>query len=88
MDSKALLNPKETLSALHVSRMRLHGHRYHIRDDPIRWAHFQRYLQLLPQHTLPWPACSRPCHGTLQFIRHVIEESIRVRYAHAKARAT
>ena len=48
-----LLNTRETLSALYVSRMRLQGHRHRIRDDPIRWAPFRRYLQLLPQHALP-----------------------------------
>ena len=53
LDSKALLNPKETLSALYVSQMWLQGHKYCIRDDPIRWAHFRRYLQLLPQHAPP-----------------------------------
>ena len=29
------------------------GHKYGIRDDPVRWAHFQRYLHLLPQHAPP-----------------------------------
>ena len=50
LDSKALLDPRETLSALYLSRQRLQGHRYRIRDDPDRWAHFQRYLGLLPRH--------------------------------------
>ena len=45
LDSKALLNPTQTLSALYVSRMRLQGHRYRIRDDPIHWARFHGYLQ-------------------------------------------
>ena len=49
-DSKALLNPRETLSALYLSRQRLQGHSYRIRDNPDRWAHFQRPLGLLPQH--------------------------------------
>ena len=53
LESKVLINPMETLSALYVSRMLLHGHRYRIGDDRIRWAHFQHYLQLLPQHTPP-----------------------------------
>ena len=53
LDSKALLNPRETLSALYLSRLRLQGHSYRIRDDPDRWAHFQRYLGLLPQHAPP-----------------------------------
>ena len=53
LDSKALLNPRETLSALYLSRQRLQGHSYRIRDDPDRWAHFQRYLGLLPQHAPP-----------------------------------
>ena len=53
LDSKALLNARETLSALYLSRLRLQGHSYRIRDDPDRWAHFQRYLGLLPQHTPP-----------------------------------
>ena len=53
LDSKALLNPRETLSALYLSRMRLQGHSYRIRDDPDRWAHFQRYLELLPRQALP-----------------------------------
>ena len=53
MDSKALLNPRETLSALYASRMRLQGHSHRIRDDPIRWAHFKQYLALLPQHAPP-----------------------------------
>ena len=48
LDSKALLNPRETLSALYLSRLRLQGHSYRIRDDPDRWAHFQKYLGLLP----------------------------------------
>ena len=51
--SKALLNPRETLSALYASRMRLQGHCYRIREDPERWAHFQGYLELLPQHAPP-----------------------------------
>ena len=50
LDSKALPNPRETLSALYLSRLRLQGHSYRIRDDPDRWAHFQKYLGLLPQH--------------------------------------
>ena len=53
LDSKALLNPRETLSALYLSRQRLQGHSYRIRDDPDRWAHFQRYLGLLPRHAPP-----------------------------------
>ena len=53
LDSKALLDPRETLSALYVSRMRLQGHKYHMRDDPIRWAHFWRFLRLLHQHAPP-----------------------------------
>ena len=53
LDNKALLNPRETLSALYASRMRLQGHSYRIRDDPVRWAHFKRYLELLPQHAPP-----------------------------------
>ena len=53
LDSKALLNPKETLSALYLSRLRLQGHSYRIGDDPDRWAHFQGYLGLLPQHAPP-----------------------------------
>ena len=48
LDSKALLNPRETVSALYASRMRLQGHSYRIRDDPVRWAHFKQYLELLP----------------------------------------
>ena len=40
--NKVLLDPRETLSTLYMSRMRLQGHTYHIRDDPVRWAHFQR----------------------------------------------
>ena len=32
--------------------------------------------------------CSGPHTLGIEFLRHVIEESIRVRYAHAKARAT
>ena len=50
LDSKALLDPRETLSALYLSRKRLQGHGYRIRDDPDRWAYFQRYLRLLPRH--------------------------------------
>ena len=53
LDSKALLNPRETLSALYLSRLRLQGHNCRIRDDPDRWAHFQRYLGLLPHHAPP-----------------------------------
>ena len=53
VDSKALLNPRETLCALYLSRLRLQGHGYRIRDDPDRWAHFHKYLGLLPQHALP-----------------------------------
>ena len=53
LDCKALLNPRETLLALYVSRMRLQGHKYRIRDDPIHWAHFRRYLHLLPHHAPP-----------------------------------
>ena len=53
LDCKALLNPRETLSALYLSRQRLQGHSYCIRDDADRWAHFQRYLGLLPQHAPP-----------------------------------
>ena len=53
LDSKALLNPRETPSALYLSRLRLQGHIYRIRDDPDRWAHFQKYLGLLPQHAVP-----------------------------------
>ena len=53
LDSKALLNPKETLSALYLTRMRLQGHSYRIRDDPERWAHFKQYLELLPRHAPP-----------------------------------
>ena len=53
LDSKALLNPRETLSALYLSRQRLQGHSHRIRDDPDRWAHFQKYLGLLPQHAPP-----------------------------------
>ena len=53
LDSKALLNPRETLSALYLSRLRLQGHSYRIREDPDRWAHFQMYLGLLPQHAPP-----------------------------------
>ena len=47
------MNPRETLSALYASRMRLQGHSYRIRDDPERWAHFKLYLELLPQHAPP-----------------------------------
>ena len=43
----------DTVLALYVSRMRLHGHGYQIRDDPIRWAHFCCYLLLLLQHNPP-----------------------------------
>ena len=50
LDGKALLIPKETLPALYASRMRLQGHNYRIRDDPVQWAHFKQYLELLPQH--------------------------------------
>ena len=53
LDSSALANPMETLSALYSSQMRLQGHSYRIRDDPVRWAHFKRYLELLPQHAPP-----------------------------------
>ena len=53
LDSKALLNPMETLSALYLSRLRLQGHSHRIRDDPDRWAHFQKYLGLLLQHAPP-----------------------------------
>ena len=53
LDSKGLLNPRETLSALYLSCMRLQGHSYRIRDDPERWAHFQRYLERLPRHAPP-----------------------------------
>ena len=53
LDSKALLNPRETLSALYLSRLRLQGHSYRIQDDPDRRAHFQKYLGLLPQHAPP-----------------------------------
>ena len=38
--NKPLLDLKETLSALYMSRMRLQGHRHRIRDDPVRWALF------------------------------------------------
>ena len=48
MDSNPLLNPRETLSALYASRMRLEGHTYRIRDDPEQRTHLQRYLELLP----------------------------------------
>ena len=50
LENKALLDPREILFALYASWMRLQGHRYRMRDDPVRWAHFQRYLHLLPQH--------------------------------------
>ena len=33
--------------------MRLQGHSYRIRDDPVRWAHFKLYPELLPQHAPP-----------------------------------
>ena len=44
LDSKALLNPRETLSTLYASRMQLQGHSYRIRDDPTNmyaciWVH-------------------------------------------------
>ena len=38
------------MSSLYASRMRPQGHNYWIRDDPERWAHFKRYLDLLPKH--------------------------------------
>ena len=61
--NKVLLDPRETLSALYASRMQLQGHRYRIRDDPVRWAHFQWYLCLLPQHDpLARGAYIRPRH--------------------------
>ena len=53
LDSKALLNPTETMSALSLSRLRLQGHSYRIQDNPDRWAYFQKYLGLLPQHAPP-----------------------------------
>ena len=53
LDKKVLPNPTETLSALYLSRMRLEGHNYRNRDDPEQWAHFKRYLELLPQHAPP-----------------------------------
>ena len=53
LDSKALLNPRETLSALYLSRKRLEVHRYCIQEDPNQWVHLQRYLELLPQHAPP-----------------------------------
>ena len=53
LDIKALLDPRETLSALYVSRMQLQCHRYRIREYPMRWAHFRRYLHLLRQHAPP-----------------------------------
>ena len=42
LDSKALVNTRETVSALNASRMRLLGHSYRIRDDPVWWANFNR----------------------------------------------
>ena len=53
LDNKTLLNAKETLCALHASRIRLKGHIYRTRDDPEWWAPFKLYLDLLPQHA-PW----------------------------------
>ena len=53
LDSNALLNPTESLSALYVSHMPLERHNYHIRDDPVLWADFRCYLQLLPPHAPP-----------------------------------
>ena len=53
LDNKAPLDPTETRSTLYASWMRIQGHKYRIRDDPVRRAHFQRYLHLLPQHVPP-----------------------------------
>ena len=41
------------MSTLYTRRMRVQGHKYRTRDDPVHWAHFQRYLHLLPQHAPP-----------------------------------
>ena len=43
----------ETLSTLYASQMPLYGHNYRIPDDPVRWARFKNYLELLPQHAPP-----------------------------------
>ena len=48
-----LLDPRETLFALYMGWMRHQGHRYRIQDNPVRWAHFQRYLDLRPEHAPP-----------------------------------
>ena len=53
LDNKALLNPRETLSALYASRMRLQGRTYRIPDQPVPWAHIGQYFELLPKHA-PW----------------------------------
>ena len=41
---------RETLSALYASQMRLQGHSYRIGNDPVRWAHYKQYLELLLKH--------------------------------------
>ena len=63
LDGNVALNPNETLSTLYASRMRLQGHSYHIRDNPVRWAHFKQYLELVPQHAPPARTdYVHPCH--------------------------
>ena len=49
-----------------------------------QWAAALRTPSMLRAHL----ECMGPHTLGTEFIRHVIEESIRVRYAHAKARAT
>ena len=42
LDSKAVVSPTETLSALYARRMRRQGHNYRIQDDSVQCAPFQR----------------------------------------------